>query len=55
MTIKEGYISSADMEIINREVMAESFPWYYCEESTTNNFPFLNCTVSPGNASNLLI
>jgi len=41
MTIKEGYISSADMEIINREVMAESFPWYYCEESTTNNFPFL--------------
>ena len=41
MLIKEGYISSSDMEVINREVMDESFPWYYCEESTTRNFPFL--------------
>lgn len=41
MIIKEGYISSADMEVINREVMDESFPWYYCVESTTSNHPFL--------------
>jgi len=45
--LKEGIISSSDMEIIDKQVMAESFPWYYCEESTVvpgcgcEDFPFL--------------
>mgnify|MGYP003628196369 FL=1 len=40
MIIKEGSISSSNMEVIDKEVMGMAFPWYYSERSTTTNFPF---------------
>ena len=41
MILKESFISNDDLEVIDSTVMTEGFPWYYCDRSTSKDFPFL--------------
>lgn len=44
---EENFLTEAEMQVIEKEILSNKFPWFYQQESTSSKFPFFSHVIVP--------